>query len=233
MIGKINTSNFQTNQIKQNEKLLYKAQKQVASGKKINTAADDAAGLSISQKLLKEAKTLSTKSSNYSSQVNYNNIADGAYAGISDTYNDMYQNSIRALNGTMSDSDLKALKQVNDAYQASTGHIAGQAKYNGKQTVDNIDISYNSLDSEAISNASQSVAEKRSKVGAETVGLEHAISAADISAENTVAALSREEDAEMEKAVSAYKKQQTIGQFQNMLLREQMSTADGLVKKLF
>ena len=232
MISGLSNSRFLTNQMNTTQNSLYKAQQQVSSGKRINSAADDAAGLAISNKLLASANSLKAYSSNYSSQIYSNNIAEGALSGVSDTYNDMYANSIRSMNGTMSSSDVAAIGQTNDALKATVDHISSTTKYNEDFVVDDIDTNWDSLSADDISTAAASASDTRSQLGAQTNALEHATSVNDISAENTTAALSRKEDAEMEKAISTYKNQQTISQFQNMLFKNQMSTADGIVTRM-
>nr|MCR4830823.1 flagellar hook protein [Pseudobutyrivibrio sp.] len=98
------TSQFQNNinNMKATEAQQKKSARELASGKKVNTAADDAVALSISQKLMKEAKSLTAGSNNISYGIDATNIADGALANISDSLGDMTQNSVRAMNGLYS-----------------------------------------------------------------------------------------------------------------------------------
>lgn len=221
-------SGYTTNQMKNTQNQLMKYSKQVASGKRVNSAADDAAALSISMKMLNQIGTYKQTSNNISSQIDAGRIADGALSGVSDTYNDMYANSIRAMNGTMSESDRAATRQVNDALKDSVNQIASNTKYNEKQVIDNIDTNFDSLDSEAISSAASKITSDRSKIGAKENGMLHQQAAYDIAQENTTAAYSRKIDAEMEKAISAYKNQSIIGQFQNSLLGMQIQQENGI-----
>ena len=63
--------------------------------------------------------------------------------------------------------------------------------------------------------------------------MEHIIAANNATAENTTAAYAKIRDAEMEKSIGRYKTQQNISDFQNMLVKNQNQTADGLVRRLF
>ena len=63
---------------------LYQSYSHIASGKRINTAADDAAGLAIGQKLQRQENGLSVAANNAQDGIGALNIADGALDGIMD-----------------------------------------------------------------------------------------------------------------------------------------------------
>ncbi len=132
------TSQYQNtiNQRKQNEEEQKKASKELSSGKKVNTAADDAVALSISEKLMKEAKTRYAGSDNISYGIDAANIADGALSSISDSLGDIEQNTVRAMNGLYSDSDRAILQEANEQSVATINQTINQASYNGKNLLD-------------------------------------------------------------------------------------------------
>ena len=105
----INTAQYQNsiNHMKATEHQQKKASKELASGKKVNTAADDAVALAISNQLMKEANSLKTGSDNISYGIDALNIADGALSGITESLGDIEQNTVRAMNGLYSDSELE------------------------------------------------------------------------------------------------------------------------------
>ncbi|MBR5636882.1 MAG: flagellin [Pseudobutyrivibrio sp.] len=125
-----------TNHMKVNEAKHHKAGKELASGKKVNTAADDAVALSISKKLLKEASSLKTGSNNISYGIDATRIADGALSNISDSLGDMEQNTVRAMNGLYSESDRNILQKANEQSVETINHTINQAKYNEKNLLD-------------------------------------------------------------------------------------------------
>lgn len=84
---------------------IYKTYSHIASGKRINKAADDAAGLSIAQKLLKEQNALNASAQNTQQGIGFMNVADGALDGITDSLQRMGELAIRSMNGLTSDSD--------------------------------------------------------------------------------------------------------------------------------
>lgn len=123
---------FQTNQIKKTNQVQNKAMRELSSGKKVNRAADDAAVLSISKKMLKQIGSLNQGSNNIREGINLVNIADGAMSGISETIGDLEVNSIRAMNGTMSASDRQILQNDSEERIKTVDHIATATKYNEK-----------------------------------------------------------------------------------------------------
>ena len=83
----------------------YNIYHQLSSGKRINRAADDAAGLAIAQKLLKNQTGLDVGAQNAREGMGALNVADGALGGIMDYLQRIDELSIRSMNGLYSDSD--------------------------------------------------------------------------------------------------------------------------------
>ncbi len=134
----VNTAQYQDsmNHMKATEAAHKKAGKELATGKKVNTAADDAAALAISQQIMKEASSLKTGSSNISYGVDALNIADGAMAGIADSLGDIEQNTVRAMNGLYSESDRQILQKANEESVKTINQTINQATYNEKNMID-------------------------------------------------------------------------------------------------
>lgn len=134
----VNTAQYQNsmNHMKATEAVHKKAGKELATGKKVNTAADDAAALAISQQIMKEASSLKTGSSNISYGVDALNIADGAMAGIADSLGDIEQNTVRAMNGLYSESDRQILQKANEESVKTINQTINQATYNEKNMLD-------------------------------------------------------------------------------------------------
>lgn len=226
MISNVNRIDYsQPNKMNQTHKVMNKAAQQLSSGKKINKAADNAAGLAIVQKMQAEVKALDAYSNNYKSKVNYNNVADGALSTISEAYEEMSANAIRALNGLMTEEDKDSVRSVNEALKGTVEQITSVATYNEAKVLAREDTSFDSFGLDKIKAAHEAVSAKQSDVGAETNALNHRINVNNITAENTVAAMSRIEDTQMEKAISAYKAQQTLSRFQTAMLTDRVNNA--------
>lgn len=115
---------------------LYKAYAHIASGKRINRAADDAAGLSIAQKLLKQQNGLDMGAQNAQSGVGYMNVADGALNGISDSLQRMGELAIRSMNGLASDSDRKMYQNEINQLKGDIESMARNTSLNEHRLLD-------------------------------------------------------------------------------------------------
>lgn len=93
-----------------NSKNLYNIFSKLSSGKRINKAADDASGLAIAQKLLKNETGLNVGAQNTRDGIGVLNVADGAMGGIMDYLQRINELSIRSMNGLYSDSDKQAIQ---------------------------------------------------------------------------------------------------------------------------
>ena len=95
-----------------------KSTEKLSSGYRINRAADDAAGLSISEKMRKQIRGLNRGAANIKEGVGYCQTADGALAEVHDMCQRLNVIAIQAANGTNSESDRRALD--NEVQQLKT-----------------------------------------------------------------------------------------------------------------
>lgn len=107
-----------------------KSTEKLSSGYKINRAADDAAGLSISEKMRKQVRALTQASTNAEDGISAVQTAEGALTEVHDMLQRMNELAVKAANGTMSSSD-KADVQ-NEIAQLSTeiDRVATTTKFN-------------------------------------------------------------------------------------------------------
>ena len=113
-----------------------KAYEAMSSGYRINRAADDAAGLAISQKLLTQSNGFSVGSDNAKDGQSLLNIADGALAGMQDSMQRMYELSIRSLNPFASDSDKQAYQMEINGLKDHIQSIAVNTNFNTLKLLD-------------------------------------------------------------------------------------------------
>lgn len=90
---------------------LAKSARNLSSGYKINIAADDAAGLSISEKMRKQVRGLTQASTNSEDGISMIQIADGALAEVHDMIDRCLELSVQASNGTNSVSDREKIQE--------------------------------------------------------------------------------------------------------------------------
>ena len=83
-----------------NERALSKAMEQLSTGKKINTAADDAAGLAISTRMSTQIIGLEQSVQNASDAISMINTAEGALDEVTNLLQRMRELALQASNGT-------------------------------------------------------------------------------------------------------------------------------------
>lgn len=104
-----------------------KATEKLSSGYKINRAADDAAGLTISEKMRAQVRGLTQASANAQDGISMVQTAEGALAEVHEMLQRMNELAVKAANGTMTSADrtavqmeIKALTSEIDRVQQST-----------------------------------------------------------------------------------------------------------------
>ena len=87
-----------------------KSTEKLSSGYKINRAADDAAGLAISEKMRKQIRGLTQASANAQDGISAVQTAEGALTEVHDMLQRMNELAVKAANGTNSTSDRTAIQ---------------------------------------------------------------------------------------------------------------------------
>ena len=101
-----------------NTKNKAKTAEKLSSGYKINRAADDAAGLSISEKMRRQIRGLTQGVENTEAGVSLCQVADGALAEVNDMLHRITELSVKSANGTNSQSDRQAIQEeINQVLQ--------------------------------------------------------------------------------------------------------------------
>ncbi len=92
-----------------------KATERLSSGYKINRAADDAASLTISEKMRRQVRGLTQASHNCQDGVSMVQIADGGMAEVHDMLDRCIELSVKAANGTLAPEDREAIhKEISE-----------------------------------------------------------------------------------------------------------------------
>ena len=107
-----------------------KATEKLSSGYKINRAADDAAGLSISEKMRKQIKGLDQASTNAEDGVSAVQTAEGALTEVHSMLQRMNELATQAANGTNSVSDRDAIQSEIDQLTTEIDRVAETTKFN-------------------------------------------------------------------------------------------------------
>lgn len=107
-----------------------------ASGKKINTAADGAAELSIIKRQETQANGYDAGAGNMHSGKEALNISDGALGQVADQLQRMRELAVQAKNGIYADSDRRMIQDEIDQLKQGISEISGQTEYNEKKLLD-------------------------------------------------------------------------------------------------
>ena len=107
-----------------------KSTEQLSSGYRINRAADDAAGLSISEKMRKQIRGLDKASSNAEDGVSSVQTAEGALTEVHSMLQRMNELAVQASNGTNSDTDRGAIQDEISQLTTEIDRVAETTKFN-------------------------------------------------------------------------------------------------------
>ena len=107
-----------------------KSTEKLSSGYKINRAADDAAGLSISEKMRKQIKGLDRASTNAEDGVSAVQTAEGALTEVHSMLQRMNELAVQASNGTNSESDRDSIQNEISQLTTEIDRVSETTKFN-------------------------------------------------------------------------------------------------------
>ena len=107
-----------------------KSTEKLSSGYKINRAADDAAGLTISEKMRKQIRGLDKASSNAQDGVSSVQTAEGALTEVHSMLQRMNELAVQSANGTNSADDRQAIQDEVDQLTTEIDRVAETTKFN-------------------------------------------------------------------------------------------------------
>ena len=107
-----------------------KSTEKLSSGYKINRAADDAAGLSISEKMRKQIRGLTQASSNAQDGISAVQTAEGALNEVQDMLQRMNELAVKSANGTNSADDRQYIQDEIDQLTTEIDRVSDTTKFN-------------------------------------------------------------------------------------------------------
>ena len=107
-----------------------KSTEKLSSGYKINRAADDAAGLSISEKMRKQIKGLDRASTNAQDGVSCVQTAEGALTEVHSMLQRMNELAVQSSNGTLSEDDRNNIQDEVDKLVTEIDRVSETTKFN-------------------------------------------------------------------------------------------------------
>lgn len=124
------------NCLNNNDNRLSNSIERLSSGLKINSAADDAAGLAISLKMSSQIRCLKQANNNANDGISVVNTADGAMTEMHEILQRMNELAIQAANGTNADSDREQIQLEIDQLVQELDRIAETTQFNAQSLLD-------------------------------------------------------------------------------------------------
>jgi flagellin len=119
----------------QNQKLLAGSFQRLSSGYRVNSSADDAAGLAISESMKSQIRSYTVAQRNASDAQSMAQTAEGALGDVHDIMGRMRELAMQSSNGDLGSTDRGYVATEFKALQAEVTRIQGSAKFNGKQLI--------------------------------------------------------------------------------------------------
>ena len=143
-LGVLNNINaiYAENNLNNTSNSLSKVLNQLSSGSKINSGADDAAGLSLVNGLAANSAALTQSATNATEGVGLLQVADGALSQVTSLLNRAVTLATEASNGTLNTSQTDAANQEYQSILSEISNIGSTTTYNGNAvfTGKNVDI---------------------------------------------------------------------------------------------
>ena len=226
-----------------------KSMEKLSSGLRINRAADDAAGLSISEKMRGQIKGLTQAQRNAQDGISYIQTMEGALNEISDMLSRAKELNVQRENGTYSTGDKSNIDEELKALASECNNILSNTKFNGigmnptggvtiqindatsTLTIGLADADLKAADITANSTASianitltealiSKVSTARAKLGAQQNRLEHTSNNLGTTIENITASESRIRDTDMASEMSKFSSKNIITQASQAMLAQ-------------
>lgn len=226
-----------------------KSMEKLSSGLRINRAADDAAGLAISEKMRGQIRGLEQAQRNTQDGISFVQTAEGALNEVSAMLVRMKELRVQGENGTYTTSDTGNIdKEVSELANQIT-NIVSNTKFNGKAITGGASITTNdtgesiqidsftfsiatTADRATISGAISTLSTVRGTLGAKQNRLEYTSNNIGTTVENLTAAESRIRDTDMAKEMVALTKNNILLQASQAMLSQANSQPQGVLSLL-
>jgi flagellin len=241
---------------------LAKASERLSSGYRINRAADDAAGLAISERLRAQVKGIGQAQRNAQDAVSVVQTAEGALNEVHSMLQRTRELAVQYKNGSLSEEDKKSIQSEINQLASEVAQIGEETEFNGIKLLneastitfqvgandgETISVSTISLgekvagkafelgeekDIEQIDEAIEAVSNQRAEFGAVQNRLEHTMNNLAVYQENLSASESRIRDVDMASEMVEFSKLQILQQAGTSMLAQAQQSGSSVLKLL-
>jgi flagellin len=145
------------NAITKNERAMSSAMEQLSTGKRINSASDDAAGLAIASRMTSQINGLGQAARNANDAISLVQTADGALTEVTSMLQRMRELAVQSASDTNVAADRTALNQEFTELRSEINRIAQNTQWNGSNILDGSAGTSGTLSFQVGANASQTV----------------------------------------------------------------------------
>ena len=132
-----NTSaSIAANALKQNDRLMNDAMERLSTGKRINNAGDDAAGLAITSRMTTHIDGLEQAARNANDAIGMIQVADGALSEMTGILQRMREITVQASSATYTTNDISMINQEFKQLRDEVSNIVGYTTWNGTALLD-------------------------------------------------------------------------------------------------
>ena len=124
------------NALAKNDRAMTQSMERLATGRRINSASDDAAGLAIASKMTSQVRGLNQAVRNGNDAMSMLQTVDGAAIEITNMLQRMRELTVQGGTGTLSSTDLTALNTEFVALRTEIDRIATNTQWNGSNLLD-------------------------------------------------------------------------------------------------
>jgi flagellin len=133
IIIQTNVASLQTQKnLNKTQSMLSQSFNRLSSGLRVNSAADDAAGLAISEGMKTQVRSYTVAERNANDAISMTQTAESALGEMSSILGRMRELAMQGSNGSMTSTDRSYLNTEFSALQSEMGRIQQSAKFNGK-----------------------------------------------------------------------------------------------------
>jgi len=151
-------------QLQRSQQSLFDASSKLTSGKRINSAKDDPAGLAIANLMTSQIRSNNQSIRNANDGISFTQVADGALSGANDILQRVRELAVQAGNGTLSANNRGTIQNEIDQLSNQLSDIGKNTKFNGinvfgsgsSTTALNIQVGFNQSISLELGNLSSS-----------------------------------------------------------------------------
>ncbi len=181
-------------------------QEQLASAKRINSAADDPAGLQIANRLSSQINGDTQLSINAQDQINLNNIQEASFSAINDSLQRAGELSVQSGSPLNDPTAIQGeLDQIAEQVNTIAGEVLGDPNF-----LSGLDATDPAATQAALETAYDAISQQTSALGAQSNGLTSQVSTYETSVVNVSAARSRIQDTDFAKTTAEQEQVNTL-----------------------